>query len=555
MNKKLPHTIPDIEKWPITWLSKNRDQFIIELNEYTYQKVLTDGIKQQNLEELLASTIYLEKIRVKTNPWKVDPPNEMAYWQKLEAELKSNLQSDDPDNLNKKLLQKIINRYSEEIVTNFSPKTFRFARKFLSAFFKRLLNPIFARNQRAFWGNQEQLESKLIVTGAVREMRELLKQGTVIAVPTHFSNLDSILIGYMMETKVGLPSFSYGAGLNLYDSEIIAYFMSKLGAYKIDRRKTSPIYRISLNAFSSLSVQKGINTIFFPGGTRSRSGQLEKDVKWGLMSSLLDAQRQMYTDDPSKKIFVFPVVVSYHFVLEASSLIDQHLQAAGKERYFRSKIKSSGLGSTWKFIKRVFSSDSKIYMNIGKPLDVLGNKVDTRGYSHDANGNLLDIGEYYMTDGLIKADKQREAVYTRHLGRIIVDQFHKENVVLTSHIVCFAAFEYFQKLNKKDDLYTILSLSASNLEIELSIFQNWIKMIQAELIILRDKGALKLSDDVLKDELFVIHDGIRNVNSYHQTRPILLDEKEMIRSEHLETLYFYHNRLVGFDLEGCLEVL
>ncbi|MEZ4907100.1 MAG: hypothetical protein R2771_05540 [Saprospiraceae bacterium] len=55
--------------------------------------------------------------------------------------------------------------------------------------------------------------------------------------PTHQSNLDSMLIGYTIDFKLGLPAFAYGAGLNLYNYEIPAYYMSRLGAYKVDRRK------------------------------------------------------------------------------------------------------------------------------------------------------------------------------------------------------------------------------------------------------------------------------------------------------------------------------
>ena len=63
---------------------------------------------------------------------------------------------------------------------------------------------------------------------------------TVIIVPTHFSNLDSILIGYAIDGIMGLPAFHYGAGLNLYDLELVAYFINRLGAYKVDRRKKKP---------------------------------------------------------------------------------------------------------------------------------------------------------------------------------------------------------------------------------------------------------------------------------------------------------------------------
>ena len=60
-------------------------------------------------------------------------------------------------------------------------------------------------------------------------------------VPTHFGNLDSILIGWVI-SALGLPAFIYGAGLNLFNIRIVAYFINSLGAYKVNRRKKNLLY-------------------------------------------------------------------------------------------------------------------------------------------------------------------------------------------------------------------------------------------------------------------------------------------------------------------------
>lgn len=153
--------------------------------------------------------------------------------------------------------------------------------------------------------------------------------------PTHFSNLDSILVGYAMDEMLGLPSFSYGAGLNLYNSGIAAYFMNRLGAYRVDRRKKNPIYLETLKAMSKLSIQRGVNSLFFPGGTRSRSGSLEKKLKMGLIGTAVEAQRALCQEGKKEKIFIVPLVMSYHFVLEAKYLIEQHLLITGKGKIYQ----------------------------------------------------------------------------------------------------------------------------------------------------------------------------------------------------------------------------
>ncbi|MCB0684019.1 MAG: hypothetical protein KDC32_24405, partial [Saprospiraceae bacterium] len=58
---------------------------------------------------------------------------------------------------NEMLLRRILHRYSEEIVGTFSIKTFRFARRFLTFFFKRLLNAAASRNFRRLYTSRHQL--------------------------------------------------------------------------------------------------------------------------------------------------------------------------------------------------------------------------------------------------------------------------------------------------------------------------------------------------------------------------------------------------------------
>ena len=114
-----------------------------------------------------------------------------------------------------------------------------------------------------------------------------------------------------------MPAFIYGAGLNLYHNKILAHFMNRLGAYTVDRRKRNPIYRATLDSYATIATLEGVHGIFFPGGTRSRSGAIEKNLKLGLLSTALEAQRRNFVYPiraQSEKIFVVPLVMSYHFV-------------------------------------------------------------------------------------------------------------------------------------------------------------------------------------------------------------------------------------------------
>ncbi|MEL6944407.1 MAG: 1-acyl-sn-glycerol-3-phosphate acyltransferase, partial [Bacteroidota bacterium] len=413
MSKKrraYPAVFPEIEDWPIYKLHQDRKRFVEEMDDFVFNRLLERH--GDNIDDLIAKTLYLERIRIKRDPWKVDPADERPFWKQISKELiKKSLDRDDSvaRSTNERLLKSIIHRYSEEIVGTFNKKTFLFARRFLTSFFSRMLNAV----QGKFINTRYRLYDRLQAQGNVELVRSLSKKGTVVVVPTHFSNLDSILIGYVLDGIAGLPAFTYGAGLNLLNSGIVAYYINRLGAYRVDRRKKNPIYLETLKAMSTLSTKRGVNSIFFPGGTRSRSGALETKLKLGLLGTLIEAQRENLLEGKEEKIFVVPLVLNYHFVLEAKFLIENYLKRTGKELYLRAKDRSNSIRRFLWFAGTLFSTSNDIIVSFGKPMDVVGNFVDEEGNSYGNNGKQVDLKDYFLKFDDLNTDLQRENVYTR----------------------------------------------------------------------------------------------------------------------------------------------
>jgi len=391
VKKTVEHIIPNMADWPISQFGEKRGEFVFELNDFVLKKILDSH--GENLEPLLAKTIYLEKKRSKNNRWRVDPEDEVRYWSSLSKELNQITQDGGTQGGYLELLKRIINRYDEEIVGTFKPKTYKFTFTFLNIFFKRLLNTAAGRNHKRLWGSRHQLVEKLKVYGEVDKIKALFDHGTVVMVPTHFSNLDSMVIGYAMQSAVGIPAFSFGAGLNLFDNEIVGYFINRLGAYRVDRRKKNPIYLECLTSMAAYSIQKGVNNLFFPGGTRSREGGMEDRLKLGLLGSSIEAQRNMVIEGKKEKVFIVPMILGYNFVLEAKFLIEQHLARTGKEKYIKSKDAFKSYRKITKFIWSLFSEKSDISVSFGEPMDIMGNFVDDKGNSIDINGFVVNNSE------------------------------------------------------------------------------------------------------------------------------------------------------------------
>lgn len=543
--------LPGSDDWPVVKLAKNRKNFIEEVIQASHSKITELTISPQALLDEVELTMYKERLRIKQNPWLVDPDDELPFWNKIRSQLIALSRAEDYDEqVVKDLLEQIVSRYANEIAGNFNPSSYRFARTVANFGFSRLLNAS-RLGFKSIFSNQLTMQDKIHIVGETEQMRELSKIGTVVVVPTHFSNLDSILIGWVINT-MGLPPFIYGAGLNLFNIGIFAYFMNSLGAYKVDRRKKNLIYLETLKTYSRLAIKNGCHSLFFPGGTRSRSGMIESKLKLGLLGSAMEAQREIYEANGNQKIFIIPVVLNYHFVLEAPALINEHLKQEGQERYYVEKDEYSGSYKILTFLLKFFTKGSDISVSIGKGMDMLGNPVDMQGNSLDKHGKIINTKDYFLSSGRVKKDKQREQEYTDNLGRIIVKEFHRISRVFSSHLVAYAAFSILRKKHKRLDLYSFLRLPVEELIIPYDQFRDSIFKLREELFRQYENGICDLAPHLTDDLDDVIAHGLSNVGMYHAKRPLVKNQDGDLVSEDLNLLYYYRNRLEGYDLEKII---
>jgi len=545
--------IAKTKKWPVVLLTKHRDEFMEDVVEDSFDRLTKDFPTKATLREELETTMFRERLRIKTIPWKVDPPDEKEFWDYIKKSLVASSAQKD-DSTEKKLLREIILRYTKEIFSTFKPSRYRLARSIATNGFRRLLNATKLKTVTGAITGKHTLRDKIEITGEVEQLRSLCTKGTIVMVPTHFSNLDSILVAWVIY-ELGLPPFIYGAGLNLFNIGLFAYFMNSLGAYKVDRRKKNRPYLETLKTYSSLAIQRGCHSLFFPGGTRSRSGKLEKKLKLGLLGTAIEAQRNAYqeadenTNGQVQKVFIVPVTLNYNFVLEAPLVIRQYLERKGQERYYFEPDEYSTSYKIITFLLKFFTKETKISVSIGRALNFVGNYVDNEGRSLDQHGNVIDIREYFITNGKITEDNQREREYTRMLSQVIVKEYHRINKVMASHIVAFAGFIMLRKQFPKLDFYNFLRLPEEELSINYNDFKESITIIRDRILELHSKGEVGISDDIDSPVDEIIKTGLSNVGMYHVARPLILNKSGEIITQDLNTLYYYHNRLDGYGLE------
>lgn len=549
--QKFDPIIPDPNQWPVRQLSKHRKEFIHEVIEETIERIKRSTA---SLREELETVMYREKLRLQQSPWKVDPEDESSFWGEVRARLLAI--SHEPESFTHKveeeILREIVSRYVHEIAGTFKPSYYKMTRRMVTFGFNRLLNASRVEGFGSFWSNQYSLHDKINITGELDHVRKLAKKGTVIIVPTHYSNLDSVLVGWTID-MLGIPPVAYGAGLNLFNIGIFAYFMNSLGAYKVDRRKKNLIYLESLKSYSALSIEKNCHSLFFPGGTRSRSGKIEKRLKLGLLGTAMEAQRRLFEEatheNPASKIFIVPVALNYHFVLEAPDLIDEYLSKKGQERYYVEHDQYSNSYKIIKFLFKFFTKGSDISVSYGRGMDMLGNYVDDEGHSLDKQGKRIHTRDYFVFNGKVTANKQREDEYTRMLSEKIVEEFHRISRVFSSHLVAFTAFRLIIKRYPKMDIYDILRLPEEDRLIDYEEFRETFSRLREEIFKLNKQEKVDVAPHLYGEVDEVIDYGLANVGIFHAKRPLIRNKDGKITTEDIGTLFYYHNRLIGYELE------
>ncbi len=492
------------------------------------------------LETLVNDTLYHERRRLEHEHGR-GAKEQGAFYDSVQKHLRH---ASDQDL--RHLLERIARRFVAEVVGNFDERVYRFSTRIIPPGLWALLNAMSPARLISLEGMQRGLADHLRVTGEVDHVRRLLDRGTLVVVPTHSSNLDSIVLGYAVYLT-GLPPLTYGAGLNLFTNPLISFFMRNLGAYRVDRKKVCRVYKDVLKEYATFSMELGYSNLFFPGGTRSRSGAVERKLKLGLLGASLRAYiGNLRAGRPKPNLYLCPCTLSYKLVLEAETLIDDYLTETGKARYVIDDDEFSRPRRVLNFMSHLYSLESNIVVNFGEPLDVFGNRVDQEGRSLDARGRVVDARRYVMRGGEPVYDDQRDAQYTRDAAEELVHSYLRRNVVMSTNLVAYALFDLLKQRNPGLDLYRLLRTGGHVASFPMPELHAEVERVLG--VLRRREGGPTLGDVVASGDVQeIVGNALKHFGIYH-TRPAAVRRGDRVFHEDRNLLLFYSNRLRGYDL-------
>jgi glycerol-3-phosphate O-acyltransferase len=521
--------------------NSERDALVSEVERRVLEsRILAAGQgTDASLEYVLNDVAYQEIRRRERGLASAEERKQTGEWRELARRLGRMTQEE-----KKRRIEQLIHDYAHDIRGSFNPRVYRFATSLLPPLLSGLLAPGSVAQGLSSLGD---LTGKVIIDGPLDQIRACADRGTLVVTPTHSSNMDSVVFGWSLH-RAGLPPCTYGAGKNLFTNPFISFFMHNLGAYRVDRRLTNLLYKDVLKTYSQVLLERGFHSLFFPGGTRSRYGLVEKKLKLGLLSTALAAyQAHLGAGRPERRIYVVPATINYGIVLEAETLVDDYLAEEGKHRYIIEDDEFSRLGRIVDFARRIMSMEGALVIRYGAPLDVLGNRVDEDGESIDPRGRRVDPASYVTgEDGRVVADPQRDAEYTRALGEEIVRSYRGLTVLMPTNLVARALYQRLLVEHQTRDVYQLLR--SVEPELPVARCRDDIDQVRAALAARPGSGAVadrwagaRASE--------ILDDALRMFRGYH-TRPVVERAGDQLVVHDIRLLHYYQNRTAQLPVEA-----
>ena len=502
------------------------------------------GKSPQKIEQALFDAIYEERRRLETERDRKKAARESAFYGRVYREATRT----GPER-QRELLKEVLKAFVKEVTGHFDPRVYTFSTRVAPHFLSVVLNTLSPlRLLGVLPGGLGTLDDQIVIEGETEALKTLHRLGTTMVVSTHSSNLDSIVLGYVLY-RLGLPPYNYGAGLNLFSHKTLGFFMDNLGAYKVDRRKKAEVYKEVLKTYAGCSMELDYHNMFFPGGTRSRSGFVERKLKLGLLGMGLDAYiHNLIGKRERPDVFIVPCTINYQLVLEAETLIGDYLKAVGKSRYIIEDDEFSKPKRILDFFTKLFSLNSRIHVVFSRPLDVFGNVVDEEGRSLDRRGRVLDRRKFVFSKGRPAFDRQRDGEYAHELARALVEAYHQATVIKSTNLVSYAVFNWLLDRGREIDFYRLLRTGGPDESLPLTEAYERVGGTLVALRRLEEQGRVRLDDTLKeKDTITVVSEALAHLKSYHR-RPALVRRGDRLFHVDRNLLYYYQNRLDGFGL-------
>ncbi len=214
-------------------------------------------------------------------------------------------------------------------------------------------------------------------------LEQVPQDATVVFVMNHRSNMDYVLVSYMVAARSAL-SYAVGEWARIWPLETL---IRAMGAYFVRRRSRNALYRRVLQRYVQMASANGVTQAIYPEGGLSRDGRLQP-AKLGLLGYML----REFDRGGERDIVFVPVGLNYDRVLEDRTLLldaapppdagdvaPLNQERAGQEGVERKTGVSAAWttlrffgGQVWRMLTRRWYRYGYACVNFGRPISMRG---------------------------------------------------------------------------------------------------------------------------------------------------------------------------------------
>jgi len=307
-------------------------------------------------------------------------------------------------------------------------------------------------------------------------LKKISSDASVVFVMNHRSNLDYILVSFLVAEKTAL-SYAVGEWARIWPLQTL---VKSMGAFFVRRNSRNALYRRVLERYVNLATRAGVCQAVFLEGGLTRDGKL-REPKQGFLDYML---RDYHADIDRDVVFV-PVGINYDRVIEDMSLV-RKLDPAASKRSLWFVLKTTSRF----FVKTLFMNRDKRWLRFGYASVNFGNPVSMRLYSKQ---NKIDLSQMDQSTRFDHVQKLSHRLMQEVAGVIPVLP-----VALMSEIVLEHQSEWRSEL----DLKAAASLRISQLEemgAPIDLASNAVEgVLSAALVMLVGRGFIEVENNLVR---------------------------------------------------------
>jgi glycerol-3-phosphate O-acyltransferase len=306
---------------------------------------------------------------------------------------------------------------------------------------------------------------------SAEKLDKIRKDNVVVFVMNHRSNIDYIIVAYMLARHIAL-SYAVGEWARVWPLE---YIFKSFGAYFVRRKFRKKLYHKVLEKYVQLISLQGVTQGIFPEGGLSRDGKL-RDPKLGILDYIIRIKSRK---DFKKDIIFVPVGINYDWVLEDRVLV----------REWKDRKEKTGFKDNISSLARIMAKGPLLlFINSAR---ILTGKVKHHGYASVSFGDPISVESFIKSEKaeFLNYDRKRREKYIRKFAVRIMERVGKIVPVTPVSLAARAL------LSKKDGIMTM-----HDLELKIMDIRQELKKKKSRIVLGRAFERTLESKTKLKDE-------------------------------------------------------